>query len=185
MTKKPKGCLFYVIVFLVIWFAGWTVAFRISEIADRSSDKTSKRRGHRPHVLTPFFDARDISNNSEVIVKKGPGDTLLVTQQLEQGGTSDCEVNLADSQFYWREGVLHYFRRRIPQGGILPALGWQTYSGTISRSENGDLHFSTSCREKGLILFVIPFWESFGNENFVLESKNSRELVNDKPERSL
>ena len=90
---------------------------------------------------------------------------------LEQGGTADCKVSLADSQFYWRKGELRYFRRRVPQGGILPALGWQSYSGTITKSENGDIHFATLCYEKGLIFCVIPFWETFGREKFVLKMK--------------
>jgi hypothetical protein len=184
MPKKRKGCLFYAIIFAITWIPGWMIIFRVSEIADRSSDNSytdfsdtyrfenvSKRKGHRPHLLTPFFDAMDIANDSDVIITKGPGDTLLVTQQLEQGGTADCKVSLADSQFYWRKGELRYFRRRVPQGGILPALGWQSYSGTITKSENGDIHFATLCYEKGLIFCVIPFWETFGREKFVLKMK--------------
>jgi len=184
VTKKRKGCLFYAIAVPLVWIAAWMIIFRVSDIADRSSDNSytdfsgtyrfenvQKTKYHTPHLLTPFFDARDIANNSDVIIEKGTGDTLLVTQQLEQGGNAICEVSLAESQFYWREGVLHYFRSRITQGGIVPGLGRQSRSGTISKSENGDIHFATLGQEKGLIFYVIPFWETFGREKFVLKMK--------------
>lgn len=177
MSKKT-GCIRWGCGFPAAWIAAWMIFFYVSDIGCRAPDQirtdfsgTYLCPAPEEHssVLNPFFDHRSITSDSEIVVRQETDATLSVTQRTKDGETETHTVNLRDSQFYWRDGKLNYFRRAQPVDAILPGLGFQTWSGTLWMDATGDIHLSTVAREKALILLCIPLWKKFNSHAIELQ----------------
>ena len=180
MKKKTQGCLVALIGVPLLWIVAWMLVFNLTDLEDRSSDDThqnfsgiyrysvSETNGYTPMVLNPFFDGSRIANNTDIIIRQSPEDTLLVTQQLKDGKSKTREVSLRAPHFYWRRGTLKYFQRRTPKSKIFPGWGHQTRSGTLSKDEQGNLRLSTFGKEKALLFYCIPMMEEIGRHSIEL-----------------
>jgi len=184
--KKSSGCIGALFGIPAVWIVGWLLLFFVTDIGCRTSDEVRTdfsgtyrcpSRNDSSYALNPFFDHRNIAPESDIVIRQEAETILSVTQQLQDGHTETKDVDLLDSQFYWREGTLSWFRS-VPQGDpIFPGVGFQTRWGTLSKDAEWDIHLSTRAREKALILYLIPLWETFNHHDIVLKEMDYSEDV--------
>jgi len=108
------------------------------------------------------------------------GDELIITQEnkniikLDYNWVGKKErrhnifnpswINLKRDKYKWNKGIL--IQKKIQKSflGILPSFASQCRINSIEKMKNGDLIFRVKQSEKGLLLYLIPFYEFRTNE---------------------
>jgi len=169
MNRKPKGCL-SVCGAIIVWNVAWMAVFSLTSIVSQNDDGSrtdlsgtylfSDENVSGIAMGNAILGVRSTSNNSSVTIQHVEG-KLNTTSVWDNGRMFNKRVDLSDQQFWWSDNQLNsYKQRRLVLGGILPGVGRSSKSSTINRDSDGNLHISYVVKEKALMLFVIPFWES-------------------------
>jgi hypothetical protein len=112
--------------------------------------------------VTSHFVAGDIVDGGTVILEQ-KNSMLKITYDRKNGHKQQDTYDLNSNKFAWHNGSLMYEKKEKPVGGILPGYAVQTRKAKLYKDQNGNLVPESSFTEKGLMLFIIPFMDSYKN----------------------
>ena len=155
-----------------LWIGCWTVALVFGgglpagngmsvDLSGRytllkSDLKGLSRWGH------PFVNCNMLREESEVTVTQN-GDHLVVFSYTWTNGFHKVNEIRPETNgaFRWQDGCLLYTNKKSGVGAaVLPGVRTLIRESRLTRRENGNVQIDYTQTEKGLALFLLPFWES-------------------------
>jgi len=184
MKMLKKKNFSFVISILALWICFWLYMLfdsrdefkDFNNAADNFSGKYIFARSlckGNCELGNPFVSFNAASNNTDVVVSHVSKKVLRISYEKNSGIIHTMDFDLSGDHFGWCRGALYYIDDQVPGVGvpILPGFVKRTRRSMISKTQNGDLIIESSFAERGMILFLLPFWERHTYQ-MILERKS-------------
>lgn len=122
----------------------------------------------------PFVEIDMVRVGGMVTITQEAGNTITFSSRINNGRQANETFLISkQSNLAWGENCLVFHERKMILGGIFPGFGFQIRQSVLTEDANGNLQIKCEKREKGMILFLIPFSES-SSASLVLRRARAR-----------
>lgn len=170
--KAKKRYLWYA---LALWIGCWAVVLIFagetptgngvsSDLSGRYTLLKSDLKG-LSHWGHPFVNCNMLEEGSEVTVIQDGDHLVVFSYEWKNGFSKVNEIRPEkNGAFRWEDGGLLYFKKNSGfVAAILPGVRTFIRESRLTKRKNGDLQIDYAQTERGLALFLLPYWHSRGS----------------------